>query len=136
MATPDPTERDDSAFVHTSIVLAEVAAERQHQDAKWGRDRDLPSGTGSWLQLPFYPHRAEVMAALAKRRTDRAAQASKTTLEQVLTEEYFEALAEDDPTQLRKELVQVAAVAVLWIETLDLRFPAANGTVAPVAATR
>jgi hypothetical protein len=32
-----------------------------------------------------------------------------------------EALAEDDPTLLRAELIQVAAVAVAWVEAIDRR---------------
>jgi hypothetical protein len=37
----------------------------------------------------------------------------------ILTEEFYEALAEADPEKLREELVQVAAVAVAWVECLD-----------------
>lgn len=39
----------------------------------------------------------------------------------ILDEEVAEALAETDPERLRAELVQVAAVAVQWIEALDRR---------------
>lgn len=35
--------------------------------------------------------------------------------------DYAEALAESDPARLRAELVQVAAVAVCWIEAIDRR---------------
>ena len=37
----------------------------------------------------------------------------------ILREEYFEALAETDPARLRVELIQVAAVAVAWVEAID-----------------
>ena len=43
------------------------------------------------------------------------------TFRPVLLEEVSEALAEDDPARLREELLQVAGVAVLWIEALDRR---------------
>lgn len=92
-------------------VLAEVREERARQNAKWG-EQDHPDGTGPHLQPEFYPHRAENMAALAKHRTDMAARDGRSTFEQILTEEYFEAIAEEDPSRLRAELVQVAAVAV------------------------
>ncbi|MFI1165600.1 hypothetical protein ACH4UM_18790 [Streptomyces sp. NPDC020801] len=41
--------------------------------------------------------------------------------EPTVAEEALEALAEDDPGKLRAELVQVAAVAVAWIEAIDRR---------------
>ena len=37
----------------------------------------------------------------------------------ILLQEVYEAASSDDPTELRVELVQVAAVAVAWIEALD-----------------
>ncbi|MER6951259.1 hypothetical protein ABT294_45315 [Nonomuraea sp. NPDC000554] len=39
----------------------------------------------------------------------------------ILHEEVLEAFAEDDPELLRAELVQVAAVAVKWVQALDRR---------------
>jgi hypothetical protein len=39
----------------------------------------------------------------------------------ILEEEVAEAAAESDPAKLRAELVQVAAVAVAWIEAIDRR---------------
>ncbi len=39
----------------------------------------------------------------------------------ILLEEVFEALAEEEPKELRKELVQVAAVAAQWVEAIDRR---------------
>jgi malonyl CoA-acyl carrier protein transacylase len=43
------------------------------------------------------------------------------TWEHILTEEHYEAMAEEDPTRLREELIQVAAVAVAWVEAIDRR---------------
>ncbi|HYF53037.1 MAG TPA: hypothetical protein VEA41_02135 [Salinarimonas sp.] len=43
------------------------------------------------------------------------------TYSQILAEEVAEALAESDPMLLRAELVQVAAVAVQWVEAIDRR---------------
>ncbi len=41
----------------------------------------------------------------------------------ILREEVFEAAAEDDPAELRAELVQVAAVALKMIDALDATSP-------------
>jgi hypothetical protein len=41
----------------------------------------------------------------------------------ILLEEVFEAAGEEDISRLRTELVQVAAVAVAWIEDIDSRLP-------------
>ena len=64
------------------------------------------------------------LAEWAKARTDAAAQRGgdgSVTFEHILTEEWAEAMAESDPDALRAELVQVAAVAVQWIEAIDIR---------------
>jgi hypothetical protein len=45
----------------------------------------------------------------------------RVTWRHILTEEVYEAFAESDPTKLRAELVQVAAVAVQWIQAIDRR---------------
>lgn len=94
--------------------LAEVAAERRAQDAKWG-EQNHPDGTGA-----AYPS-AQNMADTVRRLCQQAASEGTATWRHILTEETYEALAEDDPTQLRAELLQVAAVAVAWIEALDRR---------------
>ena len=94
----------------TLSILAEVLAERVRQDAKWG-EQNHPDGTGL---------RADAaMAALAKADCDRAARDGELTYRHILDEEVCEAFAETDPAKLRVELVQVAAVAVAWIEKLD-----------------
>lgn len=72
-------------------VLLEIAAERERQDAKWG---GVPG---------------------IERRDDH-------TYAAVLGEEFGEtckAWLERDVRQLRAELVQVAAVAVAWVEEID-----------------
>lgn len=52
-----------------------------------------------------------------------AAEHGGLTWRHILAEEMFEALAESDPAKLRAELVQVAAVAVQWVEAIDRRMP-------------
>ena len=90
-------------------ILNEIAAERAAQDAKWGV-QDWPSGTSdAW---------AEACSA-SKERCDIADADGSVTWAMVLEEESLEVLSETDPVKLREELVQVAAVAVAWLESLD-----------------
>ncbi|MEU5991267.1 nucleoside triphosphate pyrophosphohydrolase [Spirillospora sp. NPDC047418] len=92
-------------------VLADVRAEREAQDRMWGV-QEFPDGSG-----PEYIEDAEE----AKQECATAYQRGELTWRHILTEEFFEALAESDPAALRAELVQTAAVAVKWIESLDRR---------------
>lgn len=113
----------------TGTVLGEVRDERTHQDAKWG-EQNHPDGTGpdiapfsdmtvatpSWCYLD-----AAELAELAREDCQGAFAVGKGTYRHVLLEEVFEALAEADPACLRGELIQVAAVAVQWVEAIDRR---------------
>ncbi|WUI03845.1 nucleoside triphosphate pyrophosphohydrolase [Spirillospora sp. NBC_00431] len=94
-----------------AAVLADVAAERKAQDRMWGV-QEFPDGSG-----PEFTESAEK----AKRECAAAWSRGELTWRHVLTEEFFEALAESDPGSLRSELVQTAAVAVKWIQSLDRR---------------
>lgn len=94
----------------TSTVVGEVIAERIRQDEKWGV-QNHPDGTG---YIGF-----ESCARSAKARTDDAAKNGTITYAHILEEEFWEALAETDRAKLRDELIQVAAVAVAWVEKLD-----------------
>lgn len=92
-------------------VLSDVAAERAAQDAMWGV-QDFPDGSGT----AFEPR-----AARAKDDGRAAWSAGELTWRHVLVEEVYEALAEPAPDRLRAELIQVAAVAVKWVQALDRR---------------
>ncbi|WP_433324323.1 hypothetical protein [Spirillospora sp. CA-294931] len=92
-------------------VLADVAAEREAQDRLWGI-QEFPDGSG-----PEFNQAAEQ----AKDECRTAWSEGRLTWRHVLTEEFHEALAESDPELLRTELVQTAAVAVKWIQSLDRR---------------
>lgn len=117
-------------------VLSEVAGERRRQDAKWG-EQNHPDGTGpnevplaeTWWNTPENDPLEDVAAtALAKaatKATDANARTGTVTFADILLEEVFEALAEDEPAKLRTELVQVAAVATQWVEAIDRRTEAA-----------
>lgn len=114
---------------HTDVVLNQVLAERGRQFAKHGDQSHVPDGTGPaeiLRDLPVHQAAARMdhLAAWARGRTDAHAHAGgdgTVTFADILLEEVFEALGEDDPARLRAELLQVAAVAVQWVETIDAR---------------
>ena len=95
-------------------VLAEVAAERNRQIAKWGDG--MPRG-GFGRPVSAWDR---VTVEGAKRRHDAAAERGSCSMRLVLEEEIAEVFAEE-PGSLsqRAELVQVAAVCVKWIEAID-----------------
>jgi len=75
----------------TRNALAQVAYERQHQDRKWPKQATDPNTP--WLGI----------------LTEEVGEVARATLDN----------AEDGPQDLRSELIQVAAVAVAWVEWLD-----------------
>lgn len=98
--------------VITDRVLSQVLAERIAQDTKWG-EQNHNDGTGNKSQ--------QDRAEFARRWCKSAFESGYGTWADVLTEEVAEAEAERDPATLRAELLQVAAVAVAWIEAIDRR---------------
>ncbi len=101
----------------TARVLAEVTRERRAQDEKWG-ESNHPDGTGGADRRAMAAAHLDLCAS--------AFAAGSGTWRHILAEEFTEALAQDNPARLRVELVQVAAVAVAWIEAIDRRSAAAG----------
>lgn len=97
----------------TQDVLDYVAEERLNQIEKWG-EQHHEDGTGA----SGWEHAANLWKAyndnLVSLRGD-------TDWTGILLEEVYEALAEADVEKLRAELIQVAAVAVAWVEDIDSR---------------
>jgi hypothetical protein len=93
-------------------VLSDLLHERDRQDVKWG-EQHHPDGTGG-EELIY-------MATAAKRVCDKHAEDGTVTWFDILNEEFREAMAESHPKLLREELIQVAAVAIAWIEDIDSR---------------
>ncbi|MFF8485200.1 hypothetical protein [Streptomyces antibioticus] len=91
----------------------DMDTERQRQIAKFG-EQHRPDGTGgSGAQYAADRYRSIV---------DHAFKTSDgPTWRDVLLEEVYEALAENDLARLRAELVQVAAVCAAWAADLDSR---------------
>lgn len=105
----------------TQPVLNEVLAERVRQDEKWGEQ--------NWPNFPKWAvndvHRAMHYGipteAMAKAQTESRFKHLAGTYADILIEEVAEAIGAHDDDALREELVQVAAVAVAWIEAIDRR---------------
>lgn len=99
---------DNTALVN---VLGEVHQERYRQEEKWGQ-QNHPDGTGRL---------GDVERAFDARLRCQQNSPDNDNWRDILDEEVKEAFAEYHPDQIRAELVQVAAVAVAWIEAIDRR---------------
>jgi hypothetical protein len=99
-------------------ALAHVSHERRLQDQKFGKPEDesrkrIQDGTGG--------KEADMVLDILRHDFAKKLVADKVTWADILREEVAEVFVETDPKLLRQELVQVAAVAVLWIEMIDRR---------------
>lgn len=97
----------------TAAALDDIGAEREAQYAKWGPQHH-PDGTTDSASTRY--HRDT-----SRKVCDIAASRGQVTWAHILTEEFFEAMCEEDLEALRKELIQVAAVASAWVEDIDSR---------------
>lgn len=116
-------------------ILGEIAAERARQDAKWGEQNhpDVVRAHGALHVARSVARVCEEYGvphpSRAKAECDGAARIGQCTWAHILVEEMAEAVEAATLAQLgrgplaalRKELVQVAAVAVSWIEAIDRR---------------
>lgn len=93
------------------LALVAVSFERQAQDMRWG-EQSHPDGTGESFRA---------MAEEARTRCDAKHKSGRGSWLDILLEEVYEAATESDPDLLRAELIQVAAVAVNWVEAIDRR---------------
>ena len=114
----------------TDEVLVDIRAERRRQDTKWGEqnhpdvDQVLMTREGGCSPDRMAAEYQVPSAYQARRQCDIAASRGRVTWAHILIEEVAEALeaaTKANPTSLRDELVQVAAVAAGWIECLDRR---------------
>lgn len=94
------------------LVLLDVDAELVRQDGLWGDQSHLPNGTD----------KANTSKANAVRElADNRHTAGVLTFADILAEEFWEAMAEEDEDKLETELVQVAAVACQWVKAIRTR---------------
>lgn len=100
-------------------VLAEVAAERALQEAKWGQQNHPDAPTGIPFPSAFFGVLTE---EAAKKHCEEAFRRGGGSYAHIFVEEVAEAItAVHKPELLREELVQCAAVAIAWIECMDRR---------------
>ncbi|MEU9245831.1 hypothetical protein [Streptomyces sp. NPDC048385] len=116
------TEHSRPAIIGTAglpHIFTELVAERAHQDEQFGVQVH-PDGTGPTVEvLPGWT--TKDLANGAHSMCQLHADQGILTWRDVFGEEAAEALAEQDPVRLRAELVQVAAVVVAWIQSIDWR---------------
>lgn len=114
-------------------AIADAMIERVRQDLKWG-EQNHPDGTGP-ESMPLFAatatgiaddDEATLIRDMLTGRTDWRFNDPETrdrpgTWADVLLEEVFEAMAEDDPERLHAELIQTAAVAIQWADAIARR---------------
>ena len=96
-----------------SEIALEVVEERGHQFDQWG-EQNHPSLYSMAEQRRFAE--AEVKW---KQINDARVEAGTLTWDGILLEEVYEALASENPLDRRDELIQVAAVALAEVESID-----------------
>lgn len=119
-----------AAHPATVLVLDEVRREREAQDERWGIQR-RPSLDSVLLHRPggcdqrrIAEHYEIPSEGRAKFLCEQAFEEGQGTWAHVLVEEVSETVGcLTDEGAMRRELLQVAAVAVAWIEDIDRRNP-------------
>lgn len=107
-------------LMQLSHAMQAVRAERLRQMVLWGHVVH-PDGCGREDLHAANMHIPSLQ--MMRRLWERESRRGGITFAWILLGEVVEALTEEDPARLREELVQVAAVAVRWIEALDQRPP-------------
>jgi hypothetical protein len=116
----------------TREVLELVFAERESQEAQYGEENiDRPSGTGPstcWLGPYTGDSADQIQRTLRTDYEEFEDETGRVTWVHLIREEIAEAFEEDDNARLASEMIQVAALCVAFVETLDtpLRSPLAS----------
>jgi hypothetical protein len=97
-------------------IADDLVAEIARAQAKFGSQTSVPDGTTDAFAPECRNARAACQDAFAH---------GFGTWQMILEEEFWEACTESDPAKLRAELLQVAAVALRWVDAIDSR-PAAT----------
>lgn len=107
-------------------IFYEIEGERGNQDKKWGQqdhpslDRVLLDRPGSCNPERMAEHYEIPSENRGKFLCDNSFHWKQGTYAHILIEELCEVVAcLDDEVAMREELVQLAAVAVAWIECID-----------------
>lgn len=102
-------------------IYGEISEEIQNQLDKWGV-QNHPSLNNSLLnQHPDHMTFAYEIpnASRVKSKVDFEAKEGTLTYAHIALEEFVEVVSEFDPVKRRQELVQLAAVCVSWISSMD-----------------
>ena len=112
------------AVQRTQRVISDVVGERGRQLRKWG-DQSHPNMALS-MPAPIPAQFSQIMGCCmadeARQMCEDANDAGHPNWANILNEEFCEAMEQvgmQDEAALRKELIQVAAVAVSWVEDID-----------------
>lgn len=111
-------------------VLNLVMAERHGQVARYGLNGECADGTGpevEWLHgtgVNLDLRTAEEIEAAFRHEYEKHGFPDWMRL---IREEVAEAFKESDPARLKEELIQVAALCVSWVESLDRRVAPVRG---------
>lgn len=107
--------------IRTIAVLDRVFEERVAQVDEYGFNRDLDYGTGP--ETRWLPDSGDSAEALERRfrqdYIDFEEETGKPTWVHLIREEVAEAFMESDPARLKHELLQVAALCVSFVETIE-----------------
>lgn len=108
-----PHEDRHAVLSQMGAVLTDIADERTRQDERWGKQSHPSFGRPRDLNL------ANSMEILGKLVCEAAAKEGHLAWKHILEEEVQEVNNARTLIDLRKELIQVAAVAVAWVESID-----------------
>lgn len=117
----NPLDRPPS---NSAEVLREVASEVHRSTMKHGDQTFRAYGNGSAttaLDIIDAGITTQEACLRMQARVDAGMASGTVTWLEILAEEFFEAAATDTPIELRAELIQVAAVAVKFVNAIDNR---------------
>lgn len=98
-------------------ILVDILKERDAQDIKWGEQNHPDTSHGHRVHYNSHLQIAEDW----KFRNKHRAQQGTVAWDGILLEEAYEACGETDLERKVAELIQVAAVAVAWVEAIQRR---------------
>lgn len=115
------TEKSDILARPPPIV--DVLQERERQDAKWGVQNhpSFSSAVAGWPVMNRARYYGIDTDDELRGACEGAFKLGKGSYAHIFLEEAAEAICAPDEQSLRAELVQVAAVAIAWIESIDRR---------------